>query len=156
MVTTNTQPNHWRDVADQLTPHQRAMLADAEREWSTDPRPAEWKQRVLLDRARTHIRRTAEDRERFGDIPAPAGIAHLWHWERDEDTGEWVRAFTGTPTLVMGVSVWIYGQQRLAGTVSASVSIDTDGTVVDIGADAARELSALLAATAEQVDLMNG
>ena len=54
MVTTNTQPNHWRDVADQLTPHQRAMLADAEREWSTDPRPAEWKQRVLLDRAHTH------------------------------------------------------------------------------------------------------
>ena len=77
-------------------------------------------------------------------------------WERDDDTGEWVRAFTGTPTLFIGVSVWIYGQQRLDGTVSAWVSIETDGNVVDIGADVARELGALLAATAEDVDRLNG
>lgn len=155
MVTTNTEPTDWRDVADQLTPYQRAILADSEQAWSSDPRPAEWKQSVLLDRALTHIRRTAEDIERFGEIPAPAGIAHLWHWERDDDTDQWQRAFSGPYQKCGGVTVWLYGQQRLDGSARAWVSVDTD-QIAELDADTARELGELLALTAEQADRING
>ncbi len=151
-MTTDTRTATWRDLADQLTSHQRAMLADTEQLWLGDPRPAEVRESFLLDLARDHIRRSAEDRDRFGDVLAPAEAVHLWHWELDED-GVWSRAFAGTYHRIHGVEVYLLGSQRPDGTAHACVSID--GRTDDLSGTAARELAELLADVGDTVDRIN-
>lgn len=156
MATTNTEPTDWRDVADQLTIHQRNLLARRAELFLRDgDRPAATVQALLLRDALQHVRRNAEDRERFGDVPAPAGAVYLWHFEINETDGGWHREFTGPYQECGGVTVWIYGQQRPDGSARASVSVNTD-ELAELDAATARELAELLVATAEHADRING
>lgn len=81
-MTPDNTATTWRDLADQLTPEQRATLEHFEQD---EHMPAE----ILLDFARDHIDARLTDIA-YADVPIPAG-AKVGNWEQNT-AGGWSRS----------------------------------------------------------------
>ena len=114
----------------------------------------------LLDRALGYARGNAADRERFGDVPVPAGDWRVWHWVADEHPAGWARELeSSTDRAVGGVEVGLQGWQFPDGRVEATVAVsvdDLDGLQQTLTAAEARELAEVIAQAADEVDRLNG
>ncbi len=146
----------WRDIADQLTGKQRAMLD----EW--DSRPShpdgdEGHRRGLVVVAR----QMAADniaQETFASMPKPRGATSVDTWRADGDH-RCIRRFTGPRRDLVAVAgkavtVDILGVQYSDGEIERTISVSADS--VDLGsAHVARELADSLNAAANDLDRLN-
>ena len=146
----------WRDLADQLTAKQRAMLD----EW--DSRPShpdgdEGHRRGLVVVAR----QMAADniaQETFARMPKPLGATSVDTWRADGDR-PCTRRFTGPRHGLVAVggkavTVDILGVQYSDGEVERTISVSADS--VDLGsAHVARDLADSLNAAADDLDRLN-
>jgi hypothetical protein len=146
----------WRDIADQLTPKQRAMLD----EW--DIRPShpggdEGHRRGLVVVAR----QMAADniaQETFARMPKPLGATSVDTWRADGDR-PCIRRFTGPRRRLVAVggkaaTVDILGVQYSDGEIERTISVSADS--VDLGsAHVARELADSLNAAADDLERLN-
>ena len=71
----------WRDLADQLTPEQIAILEDHERHRRDYGTP--WSDSEQLDIARRYARQNITDEVLFGHIAPPADATRTNGWWRD-------------------------------------------------------------------------
>jgi hypothetical protein len=146
----------WRDIADQLTATQRAMLE----EWDTRPSHPDGdeghrKGLVVVARqmAADNIAHVT-----FASMPKPLGATSVDTWRADGD-GRCIRRFTGprrglATVGAKAVSVAIRGVQYSDGEVERMISVSADS--VDLGsAHVARELADSLNAAADDLDRLN-
>ncbi|HKP42283.1 hypothetical protein [Mycobacterium sp.] len=146
----------WRDIADQLTAKQRAMLD----EWDTrpsHPHGDEGHRRGLVVVAR----QMAADniaQETFARMPKPLGATSVDTWRADGDR-PCIRRFTGPRRGLVAVggkavTVDILGVQYSDGEIERTISVSADS--VDLGAaHLARELADSLNAAADDLDRLN-
>jgi hypothetical protein len=106
----------WRDLADQLTPEQIAILEDPERHRRDYGTP--WSDSELLDIARRYARRNITDEVLFGHIAPPADATRTNGWWCDRHDN-WTRGFHGTQRAdSVVVRVGIFGTQSADGSVT--------------------------------------
>jgi hypothetical protein len=146
----------WRDIADQLTAKQRAMLD----EWDTRPSHPdgdEGHRRGLVVVAR----QMAADniaQETFGSMPKPLGATSVDTWRADGDR-PCIRRFTGPRCGLVAVggkavTVDILGVQYSDGEIERTISLSAESA--DLGsAHVARELADSLNAAADDLDRLN-
>ena len=146
----------WRDIADQLTAKQRAMLD----EWDTRPSHPdgyEGHRRGLVVVAR----QMAADniaQETFASMPKPLGATTVDTW-RDDGDRPCIRRFTGPRRRLVAVggkavTVDILGVQYSDGEIERTISVSADS--VHLGsAHVAQELADSLNAAAEDLDRLN-
>lgn len=136
----------WRDIADQLTPEQVDQLnGGADLMTAAD----------LLDIARDFAARNLRQMA-HADIPAPAGAVQVRNWCPNDD-GTAVRDVYGNRWRVGNVIAVIAGEQSSDGAVVWRVELQAaDGTLGDVNADQCRELAAVLAVAAAEVDRLDG
>jgi hypothetical protein len=146
----------WRDIADQLTVKQRAMLDDWDRRPS-HPGGEEGHRRGLVVVAR----QMAADNiahETFSSMPKPLGATSVDTWRADGD-GPCIRRFTGPRRGLVAVggkavTVDILGVQYSDGEIERTISVSAES--VDLGsAHVARELADSLNAAANDLDRLN-
>jgi hypothetical protein len=148
----------WRDIADQLTAKQRAMLD----EWDTRPSHPdgdEGHRRGLVVVAR----QMAADniaQETFATMPKPLGATSVDTWRADGDR-PCIRRFTGPRRGLVAVggkavTVDILGVQYSDGEIERTISVSVSADSVDLGsAYVARELVDSLNAAADDLDRLN-
>jgi hypothetical protein len=146
----------WRDISDQLSARQRAMLD----EWDTRPSHPdgdEGHRRGLIVVAR----QMAADniaQETFASMPMPLGATSVDTWRADGDR-PCVRRFTGPRRGLVTVggkalTVDILGVQYSDGEIERTISVSADS--IDLGsAHVARELADSLNAAADDLDRLN-
>ena len=144
---------HWRELADQLTAEQIAILERAEECNSSDE--------DLIDDARKYANINLGGRIHFGHLDTPEGAVkvHPCHQDHNVD-GAWIRPFTGTRHTVGGVNATIEGIQCPDGSVFRTVAVTVDDFAQmpagQLTADQTRELGALLTILADELDRLNG
>jgi hypothetical protein len=145
----------WRDLADQLTPEEREVFEDLERD-GQGRIPAH----VLLDYARHGIDGRVADMA-YGDVPAPAAAARVGRWEKNLKRDGWSRSVVwrsysgGAADLRLAeshISVEVDGHQQCDGSFTRRVSlwgVDEGG---ELTSDQARAVAALLTLAADELD----
>jgi hypothetical protein len=147
-----------RDIADQLTAKQRAMLD----EWDTRPRHPdgdEGHRRGLVVVARQMAADNIAE-ETFATMPKPLGATSVDTWRADGDR-PCIRRFTGPRRGLVAVggkavTVDILGVQYSDGEIERTISVSVSTDSVDLGsAYVARELVDSLNAAADDLDRLN-
>lgn len=92
----------WRDMADQLTAEQRAILSALER---AGDRPD-----TLLFTARELAAENLASVVMFSDVAPPPDAARLFGWQQDHGAG-WFREFAGTTRRVGRIALHVAGRQ---------------------------------------------
>lgn len=150
-----TYPATWRDLTDKLTPWQINLFTERERLFvELDRRPADEIAEFLLADALADVENNARDRQLFGDVPAPAGVRFLWHWDPAENGG-YEREFECEEWTLGRLSVGVHGSQRPNGSVTAWLTINGVGSGVDLSTEQARWIADTIALAAEAVDRLN-
>ena len=91
----------------------------------------------------------------LADIAAPDGATEVRAWCTDDDGVH--RTVYGGRWTVGTVIVAIVGEQDSTGAIVWQVEVQpVDGTVGDLSAEQTRELSAVLASAADQLDRLTG
>lgn len=90
----------------------------------------------------------------LANLATPAGAVNVDGWDFDPASYELSRAFVGTKRRHLGFSTDIAGVQSFDGTVIRRAALTDDGeheyTATDL-----REIAAIIAATATEVDQLN-
>lgn len=100
----------WRDLADQLTPEQIAILEDHERHRRDYGTP--WSDPEQLDIARRYAQQNLTDEVLFGHIAPPADATRTTGWWRDRHDN-WTRGFHGTQSADGSVTTRYIGVHTL-------------------------------------------
>lgn len=148
-ATSNDSATSWRDLADQLTPQQVARAEKFEREGIGTP--AELAD-FLLYEAKEHAAKNIVDKERFGNVPAPADQLRIWHWEQAAD-GSWSREFDGTSRDLGTSCVSIVGVQRDNGSIERWVHVDINDST-ELYPQSLRDLAAALVTSADELEAL--
>jgi hypothetical protein len=144
----------WRSLTG-LTKAQAERLAEREELLLGDGRPAEQVHEFLYGDGQRHVERNQVDRERFGHLPDPAGATHLWHWERNEDTGRWSREVEFSSRKFGALHIDVLGTQLEDGTVTHRLTVDA-GDVLTFNPAGAQALGDGMAAAVAELDRLTG
>lgn len=156
MTTTHDDDaTTWRDLADALTPEQRAYIEDWERHPEIPPMAdgsapdPERHAAALLFRAREYVGQNAAA-VLYADVTPPPEDGQHYPWEHDGD-GKWTRFFMGTTRKVGDDSaVSIMGNQSVDGNIERTINID--GSDEGLDAATARQLAAALIEAADELE----
>lgn len=143
---TNTTTT-WREFAEQLTAAQYARYVERDRLYGDGPG---W-QRLLIDQARADVAGNRTDAQLFPEIPEPAGVSNVDHWQLDAVEGKFFRYVEGGRWHVGGLDAVVLGTQHADGRVECAVQIEVEGGR-DFGAAQLREIAAALTEAAAQLD----
>jgi hypothetical protein len=145
MTTTHDNATTWRELASELTDHQRSSIARIEEELAGRIAPEQ-----LLQFARDHIESDLANNA-YSDVPAPAGTTWIGDWEKNLKRDGWSRSLVWRK---FGDSnVHIDGTQQCDGTYTCEISLYAaadDQTNLD--AASARRLAAVLLDAADELD----
>lgn len=138
----------WRDIADQLTPAEVALL-----EWLERHGPAgllaEPEQHLMLARGWA-----SENLEQLllADVAPPPEAVEVAPWRRNA-AGERRRDYTAAETGVAGrdITLEVRGSQHTDGRVDGRIGLTGDG-LGDLDPTAARQLAAALLAAADRIE----
>ncbi len=166
MNTTHDTADTWRDLRDELTPEQIEFIEDFENSHPAVLSGGVDRDRVMLERARTHARDNKHDREHFGHIPTPGTPLRIsaWEPEHDDDTlGPWLRTFdtaewcvrlSGEPQGANRAYATLAGTQHDDGRIERWVY--ADAVSVRVTGEQARKLAAVLLEAADELDKLYG
>jgi hypothetical protein len=150
-ITPDASATTWRDLTDQLEPHQIDYLEQWEQKFP------DMVEAALLE-ARGLVKANRVTRRIFDGVDAPAGAFRVFEAQRRQD-GTWFREFSGTSRDVAGVSVFIEGEQYPDGSVTRvlSVSVDdlTSGPGGVLSIEQARQFAAAVAEAADELDRLS-
>jgi len=152
MITTpENDATSWRDLADQLTSGQLALL---EHDDDNDNDPL--LHRALLSSARIHARDNLAA-ALYADVPKPAGALKVHRWCGD-DRGE-SRGFSGSTRVVETpqhdgdrIEVNVDGVQYPDGSVKRDIFIDRTHSDNPLTTEQALKLAAALIAAVDEVE----
>jgi hypothetical protein len=148
-MITDDNATTWRDLIGQRTPEQIAELERDEPHWRGEIGD-ERTEALLLRHARWEVEQNLHNM--MFDVPAPDGAAEVFRWQTDS-TGRTTRLVSLSRRTVEGAdaSVEIVGPQDTTGAVDWELYAYVEDKRPLTSAQA-RELAAVLLATADQFD----
>lgn len=107
----------WRDIADQLTPDQRAELEQYEH---AGDEPS-----TLVFFARDYAAQNMADAVMFGDVEPPVDAVHVHGWQSDSDE-VWFREFECATRTIAHTELRVVGRQFADGRCEGAVLVIAD------------------------------
>jgi hypothetical protein len=148
MTDTSGNPANWRDIADQLTPHQIAHMETLERHIADHPDG-------LLYFARRYAAENLRHSVMFGHIKPPPDAAHCFGWQQaGDDDARWFREFWGEQIQPgdVGLLLGLTGRQFSDGRCERTGVMVAGKHINQLTAAQARELARLLVEAAVEIE----